>query len=307
MIRLPEAHTVNKGTRVDNGRPVVVAVLDTGIDATHPAFAGRLVPGYDFVSDDNDPSEEGALRQNPVYGHGTHVAGIVALTAPDVKIMPIRVLDRDGSGELWRVTAAILWAANHGADVVNISFGYNEQPLLLKNLLHNCDVPPAGTQTFPELNNNKLVVIAGAGNGGNGTEVYPAGFRIDPQLGVGASTRTDNLAWFSTMSVGRSGGDRFIRAVAPGEDIISALPGGRYGSWSGTSMAAPIAAGVAALVKAKFPNLTPHEVVTQLSETGIVWDCVHPVRGEIKTSRIDAYCAVTNNIACGTNPNACMR
>ena len=75
-------------------------------------------------------------------------------------------------------------------------------------------------------------------------------------------------------------------------------------SWGGETQ---IAAGVAALVKAKFPNLTPHEVVGQLTETGILWDCAHPTRGEIKTSRIDAYCAVTNNVACGVNANACMR
>src|SRR5688572_29525469 len=133
MIRLDQAHTINRGTRVDNGQPVVVAVLDTGIDRSHPAFAGRLVPGYDFVSGDNDPSEEGTLRINQAFGHGTHVAGIVALTAPEAKIMPIRILDKDGEGDLWRITAAVIWAANNGADIINISFGYPDHPELLEN------------------------------------------------------------------------------------------------------------------------------------------------------------------------------
>ena len=305
LIRLSQAQTVTKGTRSDNGQPVVVAVLDTGIDLNHPAFAGRLVPGYDFVSNDSDPSDEGVLRQNPVYGHGTHVAGIVAMVAPEAKIMPIRILDTDGSGELWRVTAAIIWAANHGADVINISFGYNSSPDLLKDLLDNCDgTPPEGTKTFPEMV-RQVTVVAGAGNGGNALPIFPAGNRIDAQLGVGASTRYDHLWEFSTMSVGTSGSDRFIRAVAPGENIVSAIPGGRFALWSGTSMAAPIAAGVAALVKAKYPTLTADQVAAQVAETGISWDCTHPTRGPIKTNRIDAYCAVTNNRSCGINARAC--
>lgn len=304
-IRLPEAHEINRGTRTDNGRPVKVAVLDTGIDPDHPQFAGRLVAGYDFVANDNDPREEGISRFDQAYGHGTHVAGIIALTAPEAQIMPIRVLDKDGVGELWRIVAAMIWAANNGADVINISFGYNSDPELLKNLLHNCDVPPPGTQLFPELNGNRLVIISAAGNGGNGDRIYPAGNRIDPQLGVGASTRMENLAIFSTMSVGSTGGDRFIRAVAPGENIVSTLPGGRYGLWTGTSMAAPVAAGVAALVKAQNPTLDPHSVVERLIDTGIKWECDHPSRGQIRTSRVDAFCALTNNPLCGSNPQAC--
>ena len=125
-----------------------------------------------------------------------------------------------------------------------------------------------------------------------------AGNRIDPQLGVGATTRFDTLADFTTMSVGRSGGDRFIRAVAPGENIVSAIPGGRYGVWSGTSMAAPIVSGIAALIRARDAVSAPHSIVERISETGILWDYAHPTRGLIKTNRVDALCAVTNNRAC---------
>ena len=87
---------------------------------------------------------------SPAYGHGTHVAGIVALTAPEVKIMPLRVLDANGEGELWRVAKAIIWASQHGADVVNMSFGYPKDfapgsNTFLEDIMKSCDdVPRAG-------------------------------------------------------------------------------------------------------------------------------------------------------------------
>lgn len=89
-IRLPEAHAFTRGAGV------TVAVLDTGVEGTHPALSGRLVPGFDFVDMDSDPSEVGTHPENVVFGHGTHVAGLVALAAPDARIMPVRVLDRMG-------------------------------------------------------------------------------------------------------------------------------------------------------------------------------------------------------------------
>jgi subtilisin family serine protease len=92
---LTEAHIVTRGAGV------IVAVLDTGVDLLHPALQGRLVPGYDFVNMDDDPSEEGVYGQNLGYGHGTHVAGLVALAAPEAMIVPVRVLDPDGVGNIW--------------------------------------------------------------------------------------------------------------------------------------------------------------------------------------------------------------
>jgi hypothetical protein len=105
-----------------------------------------------------------------------------------------------------------------------------------------------------------------------------------------------------------SGSDRFIRVVAPGEDIVSAIPGGRFGLWSGTSMSAPVVAGIAALVKATNPQLDPHLIGERIEDTGIQWDCFHPARRiTIAASRVDAYCALTGNVACGVNANACSQ
>jgi len=255
------------------------------------------VPGYDFVDNDNNPSEVGALRQNPSFGHGTHVAGIVALTAPDAKIMPLRVLNSDGEGELWRVTQAVIWAAQNGAKIVNISFGYPDNPnaqRLLKDLIDDCeDGLTADGKHFPEIGGNRLAVIAGAGNGATSIKLYPAGEDLDGMLGVGASTRNDTRASFSNFN-GQSGSD-WVEVSAPGENIVSALPGGRYGMWSGTSMAAPIVSGIAALVKAKNPALTPNQFVDQVKETAVDVRYGNP---QIRIRRVDALCAVLNNQFC---------
>jgi subtilisin family serine protease len=103
-----------------------------------------------------------------------------------------------------------------------------------------------------------------------------------------------------------SGGRRWVRAAAPGENIVSALPGGRYGVWSGTSMAAPVAAGIAALVKAKNPSLAPTAIVDQVEDSGFEWDCFHAARGiQIKASRVDALCALGGAV-CAPPPNPCQ-
>lgn len=300
-IRLDAAFDAagTRGRRVDNDQPIVVAVLDTGIDLTHPAFEGKLVDvadRWDFVDGDNDPSEVGILRQDPAFGHGTHVAGIVSLMVPDAKIMPLRILDRDGSGELWRITAAVIWAANHGADVANLSIGYPEDVRVLHDLLDCIDLgsSPNGTitpTTFPEIGTRRLAVAVASGNGGNTAEVFPAAEQRDGMLSVAASTRYDLLAPFSSYE--RS----WVDVTAPGEDIVSTLPGGRYGMWSGTSMAAPIVAGLTALVKARYPTTfaSPHDLLDHVAETSV--DKRYN-NGDIRLHRVDALCAITNNFNC---------
>ncbi len=133
-IRLAEAHQVTRGGGV------TVAILDTGVDATHPELAGRIVPGYDFVDMDTDPSEVGSHDLYPVYGNGTHVAGLVALAAPEARIMPVRVLDEHGVGNTWVLAEALAYAVNpdgnlnttaDAADVINMSLSTPRQTNLL--------------------------------------------------------------------------------------------------------------------------------------------------------------------------------
>ncbi len=141
-LRLPLAHAMTQGSGVR------VAVLDTGIVAAHPAFAGRLLPGRDFVDGDNDPAEVGTMA-DPGYGHGTHVAGLVALAAPGARIMPVRVLDRAGRGNHWVLAEALAWAVDpdgnpatdDGAHIVNMSLGSMRPTRMLQvaTALANCE------------------------------------------------------------------------------------------------------------------------------------------------------------------------
>jgi subtilisin family serine protease len=193
-------------------------------------------------------------------------------------------------------------------------------------------------QVFPELDNKILLIVAAAGNGGQisnptttpptiGTRrIYPGAERgittaddngiDDNLLNVGASTRYDDLARFSTMAHVTNNNDRWLRTVAPGENIVSALPGGRYGVWSGTSMAAPIVSGIAALVlqvRPLDPPNTPNgrimeDVVEEIEETGNEWECFVPSRSiNMETARVDAYRAVINDQNQPTkNPPICQ-
>ena len=135
-INLDAAQAVNRGQNIK------VAVIDTGIDAQHPLFAGKLLPGFDFVDRDMDPSEVGTPHLG-AYGHGTHVAGIIAMVAPEAKIIPIRILDQDGVGDIWRLANALIYAANpdgdnstdDGADIINLSLGTTQQAPLIRKIL----------------------------------------------------------------------------------------------------------------------------------------------------------------------------
>ena len=198
-----------------------------------------------------------------------------------------------------------------------MSLGYpqdltSQSNTFIQDMTHGCDgVPVAGQQTFPEFNDEVLVIVAGAGNGGqigNGADrIFPAaerGATDDNILSVGSSSRYDLLSTFSTMAnVQDHSVDRWVRIVAPGEDIVSAIPGGRYGLWSGTSMSAPIVSGIAALVLSvrpiNLPTRAATAVVDEVEETGYGWKC-HLASRDImmETSRVDAFCAVTNNQLC---------
>ncbi len=260
-VRLSEAHQVTRGTTTGpNPSPVVVAVLDTGIDMNHPMFAGRLVPGYDFVDGDNDPSEEGNPLVGP-FGHGTHVAGIIAMVAPEAKIMPLRVLGINGRGTAFTLAAAVKYALDNGADVVNLSISTQREMKIVGDVFyHELDGPddaPAGSTPG-------AVAVVAAGNTGLALKQYPAGVTDTGRpgrevLAVAASDQGNLLTTFSTRG-------SWVSVMAPGLRITSPVPYNRYANWSGTSMAAPIVAGEVALVRAVNPSAEPKDIVVHIKQ-----------------------------------------
>ena len=212
------------------GAGVTVAVVDTGI-AVHPDLGGPFVAGKDFAL--------GGDGRNDGHGHGTHVAGIIAATpdnalgvaglAPDVKLMPVKVLDNNGSGYSSAVSNGIIWATDHGADIISMSLGGGYDS-------------GQGVAVAYAVSRG-VIVIAAAGNGrASGSPVaYPGAF---PGVLAVSATQSDNLiASYSNR------GD-YVDIAAPGTAIYSTVPNG-YASWSGTSMATPYVSAAAALVLAR--------------------------------------------------------
>jgi thermitase len=229
-IRLPQAQTLgNKG-----GLGVVVAVIDTGIDLTHTAFAGHLVSTtdmYDWIDGDTVPQDVSG-GTNEGYGHGTAVAGIALQVAQKITIMPLRVLDPSGYGDVTNVIAAIDWAVTHGAQVINLSLGATYSKAL-DNAIQGASA-------------KGVFVIASSGNTGNQNVTYPASGTEAVNtwgiysVGVGSVNSSDTRSVFSTYGTN-------LEMVAPGENVYTTAPGGLLAAWSGTSMAAPMVTGGMAL------------------------------------------------------------
>lgn len=254
------------------GKGTVVAVIDTGVDYTHKDLADNIwvnegeipgngidddgngyvddVHGVDFVEGDSDPMDE--------HGHGTHVAGIIAMTpgngggvgvAYGAKIMCVRAGQANGSFASTDIAKAIKYAADNGADVINMSFGGRGRSYLVESALQDA---------FPS-----CVLVAAAGNDGLPTndafgagyllteDIYPAGYKY--VIGVMATDNNKSLAYFSNWDFKEGSGCEYEMA-APGVNIYSTLPGNRYACWSGTSMATPNVAAAAAILRSKYTD-----------------------------------------------------
>ncbi len=255
------------------GQGQVIAIVDTGVDLKHPDLAKRLVAGTNTVD------ARGSAHDD--QGHGTNVAGIAAADnnpqagivgmAPGAKIMPIKVLGADGSGSDASVAEGIRWATDHGATVINLSLG-----------------GPSASQTGADAVKYALskgvVVVAAMGNNGTGQKSYPAAY--PGVLSVGATDVNDQVTSFSQYG-------NWISVTAPGYSILSTFPTHRvasndeyeankaayerngmkltqsYAYVTGTSQATPHVAGLAALVRAANPGLTPAQVKSKI-EAGAV-------------------------------------
>lgn len=260
---------------------VIVAVVDSGV-TPHPDLAGRLLPGYDFVDDDNSPLDG--------WGHGTHVAGIVAATgnngegsagvAWNARILPVRVLNNSGEGSTADIIQGIQYAADQGARVINLSLGtLIEDPALQTALQYALS---AGS-----------LPVAAVGNSSKEQRAYPAAYR--EALAVGAHWSLLAYAGFSNFGA-------WVDIAAPGLDIDSlSNDGTNFEEKSGTSMAAPFVAGAAALILAVEPNLTVHELRARLLATangdlyGNVANAEHMYNKRMGVGALDLLAAVTDD------------
>jgi len=229
---------------------LVIAIVDTGVDLNHPDLNDKIVPGWDFVNDDNSPQDD--------HGHGTHVAGIAAAETNNARgvagvswgarIMPIKVLRYDGDGYYSDVAQGVLYACNHGAKVINLSLGGTNPSSTLKDALE---------QAYQD----GCIIVAAAGNSGQNEVDYPA--RYPETIAVAATDQTDTRAAFSDYGPQ-------IEVAAPGVDIYSTLwtPSSHTYGWKlGTSMSTPHVSGLAALLLSLCPQLTNTEVRSVIRST----------------------------------------
>jgi subtilisin family serine protease len=281
----------------------IVAVIDTGVDTTHPVLVGVLLPGYDFTRNQAGASEwldvpglqssmaSSSGEEQPVivqqssaaildqssaaildggpysdFGHGTMTTGLVHLAAPTAKILPLKAFSASGTGYLSNIIAALYYGVQHNANVVNMSF----------------DTPtssPAFNAAVSYANQNGVVLVAAAGNGSTNAAVYPAA--LDGQvMGIASTSDTDQLSSFSNY------GTPDVWIAAPGENIISTYPGGSFASESGTSFSSPLVAGTVDLLL---------EVRSPLNQSNAAAAVSHAIQltPNLNHGRLDVYDAVS--------------
>ncbi len=282
----------------------IVAVIDTGVDVNHPVLYSVLLPGYDFTRNQPGASEwldvsgmqngyvdTNTQNQQPGYvqqstaavldqstaavldggpysafGHGTMTTGLVHLVAPQAKILPLKAFSSNGVGYLSNIVAALYYAVQHHANVVNMSFDLASSS-------------PSLTQAAGYANKAGVVLVAAAGNENTSAAVYPAALN-NYVVGIASTTNWDSRSSFSNYGV------TDVWIAAPGENIISTFPGGTYASASGTSFSSPMVAGAVALMLNAKPSLNQNQATSSLS---------HAIKltPDLNRGRLDVYQAVS--------------
>lgn len=251
---------IREAWQVTRGEGVVIAVIDSGVDARHPDLAGAVIGGTDVSGRGN---ETGTLPLGPSgITHGTMVASLAAGrgsgpasgvigAAPAASILSISLVfgpgERSGDDQ---IAEGVRWAVDNGADIISLSLTRNQ-----------LDWPTSWDEAFLHAEQNDVVVIAAAGNRGNGTEQVSAPATIPGVLAVGGVDRAGRAS-DNASSQGIT-----IGVMAPSEGLIGATPGGGHSSWQGTSGATPIVAGIAALVRAAHPELDAAGVINRIIRT----------------------------------------
>jgi subtilisin family serine protease/uncharacterized protein YhfF len=302
-IDAPEAWNVTTGSDA-----VTVAVIDTGIDYSHPDLSSQMwinpgenCPGcrtdgidndgngyvddwrgWDFANGDNNPMDDN--------GHGTHVAGTIGAAGNNgigvvgvnwhVRLLPLKFLSADGTGSTADAVSAVLYAADKGATVLNNSWGGDDYSQALADAITVADTHGA-------------LFVAAAGNSGTDNDTmptYPASYALPNVLTVAATDNSDQLAYFSNV------GRKSVDLAAPGLNIYSTWPGGTYQYMSGTSMAAPHVSGAAALAKAAFPSATGVGLKALLLES------VDPLSSLSSSTATGGRLNVNNAVTCNGAP-----
>jgi uncharacterized protein YkwD len=259
VVGLPQAWDLSR-----SARDVVVAVVDTGVNPAHPDLVGAVEPGWDFVNGDSDAADD--------HGHGTAAAGVVAALADNregvagvcwrCRVVPVKVLAANGSGTSTAVAEGIVWAANRDADVINLSLGAP-------------DLAGALDDAVGYAISKGSLVIAAAGNNGDATPFFPAA--VSGVVGVAATDETDRFYTWSNRG-------SWVAVAAPGCNAAPFLQG--YGEFCGTSSAAPVVAGIAALAVARRPSLTPAEFADAIARSAT------PLGGAVRSGRVNAAAAL---------------
>jgi subtilisin family serine protease len=279
------------------GLGTTVAVIDTGVDPTHPALQGVLVSGYDFTrnvsggseaSDVNaspDPTEADAATVNQrtvavldqrtvavldgsgysAFGHGTMTAGIVHLVAPQAKIMPLKAFGANGSGYESDILRAIYYGVQNHANVMNMSFDFATYSKELANAVKYAQ-------------GQGVVVVASAGNDGKYEYVYPGA--LPNVINVASTSDQDAQSTFTNY------GTPPVFMAAPGEGIMTLYPWGTYAAGWGTSFSTPMVAGTAALMLGKNGNCSAARVTSGLEHTDVIFN------PQLGWGRLDTYLAV---------------
>ncbi|WP_409298520.1 S8 family peptidase [Peribacillus sp. SCS-26] len=240
-VRAEEGWDITKG---DKG--IKIAVIDTGVDLDHPDLKQRLVRGYNVLAKNNNADDDN--------GHGTHVAGIIASKTNNLKgvagltwfnkIMPVKVMNDKGYGNAFDVARGVIWAADHGADVINLSLGNYQPSAVMKEAVQ---------YAF----NKNIVITTAAGNDNTDQPSFPAAY---PEvICVAAVDYNGKRADFSNFG-------EYVDVSAPGVEIPSTYFHKQYASLSGTSMAAPHVAALAGLIRSANPRLKNTEVMTLISK-----------------------------------------
>jgi subtilisin family serine protease len=297
IIRLQDAQN---GFRI-NGTGIV-AVIDTGVDPNHPALYPELLQGYDFTRNQPGASEwldvtgmqsgyTSTQNQQPGYvqqstaavldqstaavldgspyvafGHGTMTAGLVHLVAPEAEILPLKAFSANGTGYLANIIAALYYAVQHHANVVNMSFDLSYSS-------------PALNKAVSYANKANVVLVAAAGNENTSARVYPAAMN-GYVVGIASTTNWDARSSFSNY------GSADVWIAAPGENIISTYPGATYASESGTSFSSPIVAGTVALMLSAKSGLNQSQAASALSHAVVLTP-------DLNHGRLDVYQAVS--------------